>query len=205
MSLTPFSGVRLLLLGARGEVRSMSDKRAGPTPLAVPVHAQDHAQGPADAPLTLVEYADYECPDSRRAYPVVKALLHRFGPRLRFVFRHFPLRQIHEFAEHAAEVAEAAGAQGKYWDMHDRLYERQFALDDVYLIEYAADLGLDAARVQRELESHVHLARVREDFTGGLASGVKGTPTFFVNGIRFRGPWDDEKLAQALEQAGAAG
>jgi protein-disulfide isomerase len=181
----------------------MSDQREA-SPLAVAVHADDHALGPANAPLTLVEYADYECPDSRRAYPIVKALLRRFGPRLRFVFRHFPLTQLHGQAEHAAEVAEAAGAQGKYWEMHDRLYERQFALDDEYLIEYAGDLGLDAARVQRELEGHVHLAHVRADFKGGVQSGVKGTPTFFVNGVRFRGPWVEELLARALEQAGGA-
>jgi len=182
----------------------MSDQRKPSPPLAVPVGADDHVMGPADAPLTLVEYADYECPDSRLAYPVVKALLRRFGPRLRFVFRHFPLTQLHGQAEHAAEVAEAAGVQGKYWEMHDRLYERQFALDDVYLIEYAGDLGLDAARVQRELEGHVHLPRVRADFKGGALSGVKGTPTFFVNGVRFRGPWDEELLARALDQAGGA-
>ncbi len=180
----------------------MSDPRA--TTLAVAVNPEDHALGSADAPLTLVEYADYECPDSRRAYPIVKALLRRFGPRLRFVFRHFPLKQIHEQAEHAAEVAEAAGAQGKYWEMHDRLYERQFALDDVYLIEYAGDLALDADRVQRELEGHVYLPHVHADFKGGVQSGVKGTPTFFVNGVRFRGPWDEELLARALEQAGGA-
>jgi protein-disulfide isomerase len=179
----------------------MSDGRDRPTQLAVAVNAGDHVLGPAHAPLTLVEYADYECPDSRRAYPIVKALLRRFGPQLRFVFRHFPLRQIHEQAEHAAEVAEAAGAQGKYWEMHDRLYERQFALDDVYLIEYAGDLGLDAARVQRELEGHVHASHVRDDFKSGVQSGVKGTPTFFVNGVRFRGPWDEALLARALEQA----
>jgi formate-nitrite transporter family protein len=182
----------------------MSDQREASPQLAVAVHADDHALGPANAPLTLVEYADYECPDSRRAQPVVQALRRRFGPRLRFVFRHFPLRQVHEQAEHAAEVAEAAGAQGKYWEMHDRLYERQFALDDEYLIEYAGDLGLDAARVQRELEGHVHLPHVRADFKGGVQSGVKGTPTFFVNGVRFRGPWVEELLARALEQAGGA-
>jgi len=179
------------------------DQRKPSPPLAVPVGADDHALGPADAPLTLVEYADYECPDSRRAYPIVKALLRRFGPRLRFVFRNFPLSQVHGQAEHAAEVAEAAAAQGKYWEMHDRLFERQFALDDVYLIEYAGDLGLDAARVERELEGRVHQPRVRADFRSGLQSGVKGTPTFFVNGVRFRGPWDEELLARALE-AGAA-
>src|SRR5215831_5888632 len=160
----------------------MSESRDRPTRLAVPVTADDHALGPAGAPLTLVEYADFECPDSRRAQPVVKALQRRFGPRLRFVFRNFPLKQVHEQAEHAAEVAEAAGAQEKYWEMQERLYERQFALDDVYLIEYAADLGLDAPRVERELEGRVHQPRVRADFKSGVQSGVKGTPTFFVNG-----------------------
>lgn len=116
----------------------------------------------------------------------------------------YPLESIHKFAFKAAEAARCAGEQGKYWEMHDRLFERQFALDDVYLIEYAADLGLDAARVQRELTDHIHLPHVRADFKGGLESGVKGTPTFFINGVRFRGPWDEEKLAQALEQAGSA-
>lgn len=182
----------------------MRDTGAGPGLLAVPVNADDHALGPANAPLTLVEYADYECPDSRRAYPIVKALVRRFGARLRFVFRHFPLGQIHAFAEHAAEVAEAAAAQGKYWEMHDRLYERQFALDDVYLIEYAADLGLDADRVRRELIAHAYRPRVRADFLGGVKSGVKGTPTFFVNGVRFRGAWGEAELARALDPAGAA-
>lgn len=176
-----------------------------PRSLAVAVGPDDHVQGSASAPLTLVEYADYECPDSRRAWPLVKALQGRFGPRLRFVFRHFPLTELHGQAEHSAEVAEAAGAQGQYWEMHDRLYERQFALDDEYLIEYAQDLGLDAARVQRELETHVHLPHVRADVQGARESGVRGTPTFFVNGERFRGPWDEELLAQALERASATG
>ena len=176
----------------------MSGKHDATTVLVVPLNSGDHAQGPPDAPLTLVEYGDYECPDSRRAYPIVKSLQRRYGPRLRFVFRHFPLKQVHEQAEHAAEVAEAAGTQGKYWEMHDRLYERQFALDDEYLIEYAADLGLDADRVKRELADHVYLPRVRADFMGGVKSGVKGTPTFFVNGMRYRGPWDEELLAKAL-------
>lgn len=183
----------------------MSEAREVPKLLAVAVNPGDHTQGPADAPLTLVEYADYECPDSRRAWPVIKALQRRFGPRLRYVFRHFPLKQVHEQAEHAAEVAEAAAAQQKFWEMHDRLFERQFALDDVYLIEYAGELGLDAARVERELAEHLHLPRVRADFASGLKSGVKGTPIFFVNGVRFRGPWDEEILAQALERAAETG
>jgi len=190
----------LLLSRPSGEVWRMSEAREATRALAVPVTADDHSQGPADAPLVLVEYADYECPDSRRAWPIVKALERRFGPRLRFVFRHFPLKQVHEQAQHAAEVAEAAAAQRKFWEMHDRLFERQFALDDVYLIEYAGELGLDAARVERELARHTYQERVRADFLGGLKSGVKGTPTFFVNGTRFRGPWDEELLAQALER-----
>jgi protein-disulfide isomerase len=183
----------------------MSEAREAPRLLAVAVNPDDHTQGPADAPLTLVEYADYECPDSRRAWPIVQALRRRLGPRLRFVFRHFPLQQVHEQAEHAAEVAEAAAAQQKFWEMHDRLFERQFALDDVYLIEYAGELGLDAPRVERELAEHTHQPRVRADFLGGLKSGVKGTPAFFVNGVRFRGPWDEELLAQGLERAVTGG
>src|SRR5579872_2395169 len=113
--------------------------------LIEPVSDRDHSDGPANAPITLVEYGDFECPFCRQAYPIAKELRRRFGPRLRFVWRSFPLKKVHEHAEHAAEVAEAAAAQGKFWPMHDRLFERQFALDDEYLIEYAQELGLDAA------------------------------------------------------------
>ncbi len=169
--------------------------------LAVPVGEGDHAQGPTTAPATLVEYGDFECPNCRKAYPIVKEMLRRFGPRLRLVYRHFPLTQLHEHAQHAAEVAEAAAAQGKFWEMHDRLFERQFALEDDHLISYAAELGLDAARVERELAAHTHEARVRDDFMGGVKSGANATPTFFVNGVRYDGRWDAEPLAAALERA----
>jgi len=168
--------------------------------LAVPVGAEDHVLGSATAPVTLVEYGDFECPNCRKAYPIVKEMRRRLGGRLRFVFRNFPLKELHEHAEHAAEVAEAAAAQGRFWEMHDRLFERQFALDDEYLIEYATELGLDAARVQRELESHTYKPRVRADFMGGVKSGVNGTPTFFINGVRYDGRWDEDPLAAALEQ-----
>src|SRR5580765_3448668 len=107
--------------------------------LTMPVGTRDHAQGPADAPVTLVEYGDYECPHCGRAHPIVKEVQRRLGSKLRFVFRHFPLKEIHPHAEHAAEAAEAAGAQGKFWEMHDRLFERQFALEDSSVLEYAAD------------------------------------------------------------------
>jgi protein-disulfide isomerase len=159
---------------------------------------RDHALGPADAPVTLVEYGDFECPDCRRAYPICKELRRRFGPRLRFVFRHFPLKSVHEHAEHAAEVAEAAAAQGRFWEMHDRLFERQFALEDDQLLEYARDLGLDAERVARELAAHMYAAHVRDEFRSGIKSGVNGTPTFFMNGHRHDGPWNVEALAARI-------
>ena len=180
-------------------------KRRDRVALVVPVREADHALGAAQAPVTLVEYGDFECPHCRQAYPIVKELQHRMGPRLRFVFRHFPLTQVHPHAEHAAEAAEAAGAQGKFWEMHDRLFERQFALEHDHLVEYAQDLGLDAPRVARELAAHIYEPRVREDFLSGVRSGVNGTPTFFVNGIRHDAAWDVEPLAAALERAAQSG
>ena len=166
--------------------------------LSSPVTARDHAQGPPDAAVTLVEYGDYECPHCGRAYPIVKEIQKRLGSRLRFVFRNFPLKEIHPHAEHAAEAAEAAAVQGKFWEMHDTIFEHQRALDDRHLLEYAAELALDEARVQRELASHMHAARVREDFLSGIRSGVNGTPTFFINGIRHDDSWDVDTLEQAL-------
>ena len=176
-------------------------RRDAAAALTQPVGKRDHIQGPTDAAVTLVEYGDYECPHCGRAYPIVKAILRQMGPRLRFVYRNFPLRESHPHAEQAAEAAEAAGAQGKFWEMHDRLFERQFALDDDYLIEYAGDLGLDAARFRRELDAGTHAPRVREDFRSGVTSGVNGTPTFFINGVRYDESWDLEPLVAALDQA----
>jgi protein-disulfide isomerase len=169
--------------------------------LTLPVGERDHARGPADAAVTLVEYGDYECPHCGRAYPIVKAIQQRLGRRLRFVFRNFPLRESHPHAQHAAEAAETAGAQGKFWEMHDRLFERQFALEDDDLVEYARELGLDAERVREELAGRVYEPRVREDFRSGVASGVNGTPTFFVNGVRHDDAWDLETLLAALQRA----
>jgi protein-disulfide isomerase len=166
--------------------------------LTLPVSDRDHAEGPADAPVTLVEYGDYECPHCGRAYPVVKAIQRHFGRRLRFVFRNFPLAEAHPHAAHAAEAAEAAGDQGRFWEMHDILFEHQQALDDRQLVEYARALGLDTSRLQHDLETDAHRKRVREDFMSGLRSGVNGTPTFFINGTRFEDSWDEQTLAQAL-------
>lgn len=166
--------------------------------LILPVGPRDHATRPEDAPLTLVEYGDFQCPHCGKAYPIVKAVQRKLGPQLRLVYRHFPLTRIHPDAEHAAEAAEAAGAQRAFWPMHDRLFERQFALDDDSLIEYARELGLDAERIRGELDAGTHANRVREDFMSGVKSGVNGTPTFFINGVRYDGRWDVEPLLAAL-------
>jgi protein-disulfide isomerase len=180
----------------------MSKRREGAA-LVVPVGADDHSQGLANAPVTLVEYGDFECPHCGRAYPIVQAVQRRLGTRLRFVFRHFPLTEIHAHAQHAGEAAESAAAQGKFWEMHDRLFGRQFALDDEHLMEYAQELGLDAPRVARELAAHTYKARVRDDFMSGVRSGVNGTPTFFINGVRHDQAWDENTLVAALERAAA--
>jgi protein-disulfide isomerase len=169
--------------------------------LTLPVGTRDHAQGPADAPVTLVEYGDYECPHCGRAYPIVKEVQRRLGSKLRFVFRNFPLGESHPHAEHAAEAAEAAGAQGRFWEMHDSLYEHQRALDDKHLAGYAVKVGLDTKVFEHELRAHAHQARVRQDFMSGVRSGVNGTPTFFINGIRFDDSWDPDTLTKALKAA----
>jgi protein-disulfide isomerase len=131
----------------------------------------------------------------------VQEVQRRLGERLRFVFRNFPLEQSHPHAVHAAEAAEAAGAQGRFWEMHDTLFEHQRALTDRHLVGYAEAIGVDAARVERELAAGAHRPRVHDDFVGGVRSGVNGTPTFFINGIRYDGSWDPESLSEALEDA----
>ncbi|MGI8496314.1 MAG: DsbA family protein [Gemmatimonadaceae bacterium] len=170
--------------------------------LAQPVGADDHVSGPPEAPLTLVEYGDFECPWCGKAHPIVQSLQRALGPQLRLVFRNFLLSELHPHAERAAETAEAAAAQGKYWEMHDTLFEHQDALDVRDLIGYAGDLNLDAARVQRELETGAYAERVRRDFRSGVRSGVNGTPTFFINGERYDGNWTDEtQFLEALQSS----
>jgi protein-disulfide isomerase len=169
--------------------------------LTLPVSERDHVQGPADAPLTLVEYGDYECPYCGAAYPLVKEVQSRLGQRLRFVFRNFPIATSHPHAEQAAEAAEAAAAQGQFWPMHDLLYENQKRLRAEDLVSYARQLGLDLGRFEQELTDHVHAARVHEDFMSGVRSGVNGTPTFYVNGHRHDDSYDVETLIAALERA----
>ena len=170
------------------------------TLLTPTVGPRDHARGPANAPVTLVEYGDFECPFCGRAYPELKRVLKKLGPKVRFVFRHFPLIAEHPHAQHAADVAEAAAAQGKFWEMHDLLYAHQGALEDDDLLEYARELGLDVPLVQRELSGHVHAARVEEDVASGEQSGVTGTPRFFINGRPHQEPGDARTLAAALRR-----
>jgi protein-disulfide isomerase len=169
--------------------------------LKVAVTSEDHAQGPESAPVTLVEYGDYECPHCGSAYPIVKQIQKHFGKRLRFVFRNFPLSEMHPHAEDAAEAAEFAGAQGKFWEMHDLLFENQDRLGGALYLELAQELELSAGALRKALEGGTYRARVRADFIGGVRSGVNGTPTFFVNGHRHDGPFDFEDLVLALDEA----
>jgi protein-disulfide isomerase len=170
--------------------------------LTPPVSTQDHAAGPDDAPVTLVEYGDFECPYCGMAHPIVQAAQRELGSQLRFVFRHFPLAEAHPHARLAAQAAEAAGAQGRFWEMHDMLFEHQDALDAEDLVGYAKTLGLDTARFARDLESGTYAKKARDDFRSGVRSGVNGTPTFFVNGTRYDGSWaNGEAFIKALHDA----
>jgi protein-disulfide isomerase len=167
--------------------------------LAPPVsNKRDHIQGPDTVPATLVEFGDYECPYCGQAYPIIKEIQKYLGNNLRFVFRNFPLTQIHPHAQHAAEAAEAAGAQNKFWEMHDYLYEHQQALDDKNLEKYAGILGLGMVKFKNDFYKHVYASRVREDFLSGVRSGVNGTPSFFLNGIHYNNSWDYETLSETL-------
>jgi protein-disulfide isomerase len=183
----------------------MLEESESPT-LSAPVSdRQDHIQGPPTAAITLVEYGDYQCPYCGEAYGVLKKLMPKLGDSARLVFRNFPLTQIHPYAEHAAEAAEAANAQGKFWEMHDMLYERQRALEDENLLAYAKEIGLDADRFQAELFERKYIDRIREDFSTGVRSGVNGTPTFFINGRRHDGSYDLQTLSEAVMMAMGSG
>ncbi len=169
--------------------------------LMPPPGARDHARGPADAPATLVEYGDFECPHCGTTYPVVRGLERRFGDRLRFIFRNFPLTQVHPHAEHAAEAAEAAARAGKFWEMYEAIFEHQGAITDRDLAGYAAGLGLDPSVITHALAEHTYAPRVQEDFMSGVRSGVNGTPTFFINGKKYNGDYDAGSLGEAIEEA----
>lgn len=172
-------------------------------PLTLAVSDRDHMRGTDAATVTLVEYGDYECVCSAEASVAIKAIQERLGSRLRFVFRHLPFRTLHARAQRAAEAAEAAGAQNRFWEMHDTLFAHQGALDNGFLVEYADGLGLDTTQFLRDMAQHTHAARVEEDSQSGLHSGVSRTPAFFINGTRFDPPWSETALLAAVEQVAA--
>lgn len=172
--------------------------------LTLPVGDRDHILGPSDASVTLLEYGDFECAACGAAHSILKELRERLADRVRFAFRFFPLGRMHPRAERAALAAEAAASQGRFWDMHDLLFENQAALDEDDLLRYAAALGLDMERFEEALDSEAVLARVRDDFVSGVRSGVNGTPTFFINAVRHEGSYQLPILLRALIEASAA-
>lgn len=168
--------------------------------LKVPVSADDHIQGVLTAPIQLVEYGDYECGFCGHAYPIVKRVQKHYKELLCFVFRNFPLSEIHPHAQMAAETAEFAAAHKRFWEMHDLLYENQQRLDLPLLVELTELLNLSTDELVESLEKQVYLPKVRSDFLGGVKSGVNGTPTFFINGLRHNGPFEYENLVYAIDQ-----
>jgi protein-disulfide isomerase len=168
--------------------------------LQPPVTEADHAQGRRDAPIVLVEYGDFECPYCGAAHPQLRAVQEAMGDALCFVFRHFPLSQAHPHAERAAEFAEAAGTIGRFWEMHDLLFEHQRALDDRSLVRYAGAVGCAEALIESALRGEF-AAKVRADFRSGVRSGVNGTPCLFINGERVEGGWDAASLIQLFRAA----
>lgn len=161
---------------------------------------RDHIQGPANAPLTLLEFGDYQCPYCGVAYPVVKRLQQTLGKKLCFVFRNFPLTQAHPYALAAAEAAEAAALQGKFWEMHDLIYENQESLEPDILPKWAAEAGLDLEKFGAAIRHGDVTKRIKEDRTSAISSGVNGTPCFFINGARYDDIPDYESLRAALEE-----
>jgi protein-disulfide isomerase len=180
----------------------MTFKKKEVNKLTVPVNVgTDHIRGSINAPITIVEYGDYECPYTGMAYPVVKEVMRRFGEKVYFVFRNFPLREIHPHAQHAAEAAEAAAAQDKFWQMHDYLFEHQKALDDHRLVEYAQEVGLNIDKFKKEMSGHIYAPMINKSLKSGIDSGVEGTPTFFINGERYEDAWDLDTLSSFLKKS----
>lgn len=166
-----------------------------------PVSNDDHIQGENNAVITLVEYGDYECPFCGQAYPIIKQVQENFGPRLRFVFRNFPLTEIHPLAKPAAQTAEYAGSEGLFWEMHDLIYENQPDLSLELLVELTHTLGLSKAKLKNAMEKGTFDQKIQKDFLGGVKSGVNGTPTFFIDQNRYAGPIELEDLLSAINQS----
>lgn len=166
-----------------------------------PDEATDHISGPSSAAVTLIEYGDFECPACTKAHGAVSILRAHFGDQLRFVFRHFPLREVHPHAELAAEAAEAAGAQGRFWPMYDLLFAHSQHLKEKHLLDYAGQIGLDMARYTNEMSDHVYLQRVQEHVLGGQHLDVRSTPAFYVNGVFIDVSFGLQHLHEAVDKA----
>ena len=170
------------------------------------VNERDHASGPQGAPVTLLEYGNFECIHCGRLYPVIKEVQKLLGENLRFVFRNFPIVQTHPHAMRAAEAAEASGAQGKFWEMHDQLFLHQVALEDADISRYAKHIGLDSERFSRDLAEHTFLESIEADFKRSLFDEhVTGTPTLYINEVRYTGANDVEGFLPAIKEADAEG
>jgi protein-disulfide isomerase len=170
--------------------------------LTVPVSIGiDHIRGSVNAPITMVEYGDFECPYTGMAYTVIKELMRQFNEKIYFVYRNFPLNDIHPHAQHAAEAAEAAAAQDKFWQMHDYLFEHQKALDDHHLLEYAQKVGLNVDRFKKEIPGHIYAPLINKSLKSGIDSGIEGTPTFFINRERYEDSWDLNTLSSFLKKS----
>ena len=167
--------------------------------LKPPVGSGDHVQGASTATIELVEYGDYQCPHCGRAYPIIKAVQKVMGDEMKFVFRNFPLQEVHPNALNAAVAAEAAGAQGQFWEMHDIIYENQSHLDDASLIRFAQKIGVDVEKFETDFEKPEFLEKVESDFESGVRSGVNGTPGFFINGQKYNGSWEKADLLEYLQ------
>jgi protein-disulfide isomerase len=172
------------------------------TRLAMPVSAEDHISGAENAPITLVEYADYQCPYCRSADIAIRQVRQAVGDRVRFVFRNFPLTETHEYALQAAAAAEAAALQGKFWEMHDLLFKNQRALDEESLVRYAEQIGLDIDRFIADIQGDAVIERIRRDLDSGERSDVDSTPSFYINGQKYEGSWEPDDLLSALSATG---
>ena len=187
--------------GADGVLRALATL-SGKDASASPSSTKFNVRGPADAAVTLTEFGDYQCPYCGEAYQELKTVFAHFGDQIRFEFRNFPLTNVHPYAEVAAEVAEAAGAQGKFWQMHDAIYENQNALSQEMLVELARQLGLDVDKLVDQVNDHAYLDQIRADVQAGLRDGVNGTPSFFINGRMYQGSFDAQSFIDAIEDAG---
>ncbi len=167
--------------------------------LKVPVTPDDHIQGNINAPITLVEYGDFQCPYCGAAFPIIKEVQNNFGDQLRFVFRHFPLSEVHEFAKAAASTAEFAGTYHKFWEMHDEIYENQDMLSEEMLTQLADSMGLNSKELLKAIKNNKFESKIQKDFMGGVRSGVNGTPSLFINDHRYSGSVDFDSIVQAIE------